>query len=879
MTPLPRGPARSGRSPLRPGSRTLSLLLPALLLPASAPTAAQEPEVRTPAPLPRAVPNENRTSAGRMVDGELLVELEAVLADWRPRGEDGPSLRAALWAEAGGPPRAPGPMIRAHVGTPIRVTLRNTLDHPVRLGGLGDRSGPPQPGSNPGAAPWLRATLVILGPGESREVRFTAGEPVTSFYTATVLGPPGEIPDPGALDGIYVVDPPGEPLDPDERFFMISASGAEGATPSVKTFLNGASWPFTERLTYTVGDTVRWRIVNLSGVQHPMHLHGFYFRVDARGDGGSETVYSAEERPFAVTDLMLETSTLRMSWVAGEPGNWLFHCHLIRHMGEPQLFNVDRQARAEGNHDEHEHEMAGLVTGITVLPAAGHTEVDPVPTRQIDLWTGTRPGALADGAELGFVIQDGAVPAPDSTHVPGNTLVLRRGEPTRITVHNRLPFPLAVHWHGLELRSLYDGVGHWSGHPGSTRPPVPSDDSMSVVITPPRAGTFMYHTHGEPGYELAQGLYGGFLVLEPGEVLDPAADRLFVLASRGARIDAYPAINGREEAPPERFTPGRTVRLRFAHISPDELKTVRLLRDGEEMTWRARAKDGADLPAALRVEEPARFDLGVGETRDVEWTPPGPGLYLLEVRTTYYPERGGAQIQRVPFLVGEVAASAVAAAVRGTDLPVVELDGTTLGRYAGLYEPASPGAEGAPPSFRFFLIEGRLHGEEQVPPGGPPPAGPPPLPPYLLPLGEHLFAFATFDAGVITGVDPARRARFVEGSEGIEAVEILSGEAVAGRLERAADVVLTEEELDRLVGEWALPGGGGSLRTVREGNTLVLVDPGGGLNAVPPVSETRFLLPFAGPGAELEFVLEGGVATEAMLRFPGQPPLRMPRIP
>ena len=47
-----------------------------------------------------AIPNDHRSSAGRMADGVLHVELEAVLTEWRPRCVDGPVLRAAAVAEA-----------------------------------------------------------------------------------------------------------------------------------------------------------------------------------------------------------------------------------------------------------------------------------------------------------------------------------------------------------------------------------------------------------------------------------------------------------------------------------------------------------------------------------------------------------------------------------------------------------------------------------------------------------------------------------------------------------------------------------------------------------------------------------------------------------
>ena len=53
--------------------------------------------------------------------------------------------------------------------------------------------------------------------------------------------------------------------------------------------INGRSWPHTERLDFAQGDSVHWRVVNLTGVDHPMHLHGFYFRVDGEGRRRSRT--------------------------------------------------------------------------------------------------------------------------------------------------------------------------------------------------------------------------------------------------------------------------------------------------------------------------------------------------------------------------------------------------------------------------------------------------------------------------------------------------------------------------------------------------------------------------------------------------------------
>ena len=129
-------------------------------------------------------------------------------------------------------------------------------------------------------------------------------------------------------------------------------------------------------------------------------------------------------------------------------------------------------------------------------------------------------------------------------------------------------------------------------------------------------------------------------------------DRLFVLASRGATLDADAAINGRGIQPAQHFSVGKTYRLRFTHISLDDVKHVRLLLNGKPVMWRPFAKDGATLPAANRVETEAKQRMDVGETYDFEWTPAAPGVYVLEVATDYYPARGTTAMQRIAFGVG-----------------------------------------------------------------------------------------------------------------------------------------------------------------------------------------------------------------------------------
>ena len=839
-----------------------SLLIPAVLV------ALQPAPVHAQTAPPRAEPNDNRTPAGRMVHGELRVELEAVVAAWYPRGSDLPPVMTTVLAEVGHAPQVPGPLIRASAGTPVHVTIRNSLDRPIAVRGLTDR--PAVSATTRAQGPAFLPTFafadpLVVRPGETGEARFTPTAEVSSFYYVRTLprAPDARavaasvIPglDEGAFMGGLVIDASGAPA-ADERVLMITRWNTPGQGGTWKMMVNGLSWPFTERLEYAVGDTARWRIINASNVDHPMHLHGFYFTVDALGDTHTDTRYAVAERPLVVTQVMQEFSSMRLTWVPERPGNWLFHCHLVRHMGEAQHFAAERAAAASrGHEDEAAHPMdlmAGLITGITVRPSADGEPPDEAPARRIDLWTGERPGIFDGAPELAFVVQDGPEPpAPDSTRVPGSPLVLYRGEPTEIVVHNRLDFPLSVHWHGLELRSLYDGVGGWSGYPGTTRPPIAAGDSVRVLITPPRAGSFMYHTHGEPGHELSQGLYGPFLVLEPGETWDGDADRVYMLASRGATPDAVPAINGRTRPDPERFAPGRTYRLRFLHISADEFKRVRLLKDGEPVSWRPLARDGADLPPRVHVAGPATLGIGVGETYDVAWTPDDAGVYVLEVTTEFFPALGGTVVQRLAFGVGDVADSALNRAQRPprsiARVPVAE-----GARYVGTFVGYPVGVGGTPPELVLSLWQeqDRLYASGIMPVEWADEG----TPEQLAAVGDHSLA-PTRDLDGLTHL-LGMRYRFVETRQGLDRVEVEFDGQVVVELERVLALPLTEARLRRFVGAYGPDGSQETVTVMLHDGALHLIGADGS-QRLRPISSTRFALEGA-PDLRVDFeIVEG----------------------
>ena len=631
------------------------------------------------APTPLAQFEDYRRAAGARSADTLTASFSIREVRWRPERGAGAELPAFTFVEDGQPARVPGPLLRAPAGTLMRVMLHNTLGVRLAVFGLQDHAASRGMDSvmlEAGA----RATVSFRVTTAGTYYYFARVRPAVQHPTAPVPNdwPSGEKAE-GPLVGALVVDAVGTTPPPGERILLIHRwldddDPRVHHNPMFKMMVNGASWPNTERLRYTAGDTVHWRVINASATQHPMHLHGFYFTVTGHGDGTLDTLLTPAQQRRRVTQPLGGNETLSLTWVPERPGNWLFHCHLVRHMSLEQRIEpgtgMAGMGHASASVHHAEDNMAGLVMGIHVAPRAGASA-----SRAVALASGRNPGAPAarslrvvaterghvfgTSAGRSFVLQQGTTqPARDSLEFPGSTLVLRRGESTAITVINRLSAPLAVHWHGMEIESWYDGVGGWSGAGRSVRPPIAPGDSFVVRLTPARAGTFIYHSHDEAGAELGTGLYGALIVEDPGAPRDTTRDHVIVMGLLGGTGTELLAINGRTGASSLTLTPG-VHRLRFVSIPVNEEIGVSLVRDSVVQQWRALADDGAELPAAQQVTGTARRTVTAGQTFDVEVTVPAgvPADYALRFTTGWYPTdpraRKPSPTLRVPIIVAQ----------------------------------------------------------------------------------------------------------------------------------------------------------------------------------------------------------------------------------
>lgn len=603
----------------------------------------------------RVRPNDMRARAGVTMAGTVAIRMEARLAQWHPQGDDMPGVLIPVFAEIGRPAQVPGPLIRVPGGTNVIVTVRNMIPNQMlTIHGLHTR---------PAVGAAFNDSIQIA-PGTVHTLRFRLDRPGTYYYWGTTTGRSfnARTRADAQLTGVIVVDEPGVRT-PADRILVIGMMSDTAGSETTRFrqqelfVINGRSWPHTDRLIYEKGETVRWRVVNASADVHPMHLHGFYFRVHRRGNGRVDTTLTRAE--VANTERMRPGETMMMSWVPNRLGNWLFHCHTPRHVEPKGPLGMQLDPGAE----HHAHisgdpavAMGGLVAAIEIKPQEDDTTANqppplpPEPSRRLRMLLRPNAGSTPVLPYYGVTVVEGSNLAPDVERGQriGPPIVLNRGETVSINVLNSLPEPTSIHWHGIELDSYFDGVPGVSGIRPLLATQIAPNDSFDVRFTPPRAGTFIYHAHVNEPRQHSAGIAGALIVVDKGR-RDPARDIPVIFSSPSDRLEEDRAvlINGSLTPLALELRRGVTHRLRLINITTGRPGLLLELKDDTSyVSWRQIAKDGADLPTAARTTRLARQQVTIGETMDFEILVAQPGEYRLEARTA-----GGAILGILPIRV------------------------------------------------------------------------------------------------------------------------------------------------------------------------------------------------------------------------------------
>lgn len=221
----------------------------------------------------------------------------------------------------------PGPMIEVVEGDKVRVVVHNELPEPTIM----HWHGIDVPNAMDGVEGMIQDPIP---PGGSFTYEFTLEQNGTFFYHTHIAMQQGM-----GMVGLFIVHPKAAhspPVDRDIALIIQEWAILPGSTihntmsMEFNLFtLNGRAAPYVTPLVIKQGERVRLRLVNFSAIDHhPMHLHGMQFWVT-----GTEGGRIPETAWIPGNNVLVAVAQSRdIEFVAKNPGDWVFHCHMFHHM-------------------------------------------------------------------------------------------------------------------------------------------------------------------------------------------------------------------------------------------------------------------------------------------------------------------------------------------------------------------------------------------------------------------------------------------------------------------------------------------------------------------------------------------------------------------
>ncbi len=259
-----------------------------------------------------------------VADGVKVFTLNAEEVQW----ELIPGKAVTAWGYNG---QVPGPEIWVNEGDRIRVNFTNDLPVPTTIHWHGIAV-PNEMDGVPGV------TQDPIEPGGTFVYEFEA-KPSGTFWYHSHFDSARQL-DMG-LSGAFVIKGADEPAY-DKEFVQLldewirlpeGRNGWEGVTHAGHNnaeynwfTINGTSFPATPNMVVAQGDRVRVRIINAGYQAHPMHLHGKRMTVVAKDGVPLPQPYEAD------TVLVGSGERYDFEFLADDPGDWMFHCHILHHV-------------------------------------------------------------------------------------------------------------------------------------------------------------------------------------------------------------------------------------------------------------------------------------------------------------------------------------------------------------------------------------------------------------------------------------------------------------------------------------------------------------------------------------------------------------------
>lgn len=239
--------------------------------------------------------------------------------------EIAPGMKANLWGYNG---QSPGPTIEAVEGDKVRIFVTNKLPEHTTIHWHGILLPCGMDGVGGLTQPHIKAGKTFVYEFVLKKSGTFMYHPHADEMVQMAMG----------MMGSFVVhprDPKFMRVDRDFVFLIGSYDIATGSyVPKVNTMTDFNLWTWNSRvfpgidhLVVSKGDRVRVRMGNLSMTAHPIHMHGYDFKVTCT-DGG----WVPESARWPEVTIDIPVGAMRaFEFVADEPGDWAFHCHKSHH--------------------------------------------------------------------------------------------------------------------------------------------------------------------------------------------------------------------------------------------------------------------------------------------------------------------------------------------------------------------------------------------------------------------------------------------------------------------------------------------------------------------------------------------------------------------
>ncbi|OGG15364.1 hypothetical protein A3D77_07530 [Candidatus Gottesmanbacteria bacterium RIFCSPHIGHO2_02_FULL_39_11] len=258
----------------------------------------------------------------KVENGEKVFNLTTQPVKWNILKD----VTVTAWAYNG---MIPGPLIRVTEGDKVKILVKNNLSEPTTIHWHGI-----QVPNNMDGIP--DETQKPIAPTETFTYEFIAKPAGTYWYHshydsdkqisvglsgAFIIEPKGGLASKPDIDKILMLNE-WRVID-DQTYAAMPATGMDGNFFTI----NGKAFPETETLNVKIGQKVRLRFIGSGQMIHPMHLHGFPFKIVATD--GNDVLESAQWIKDTVS--VAPGERYDVEFTPDRPGKWMLHCHIPHH--------------------------------------------------------------------------------------------------------------------------------------------------------------------------------------------------------------------------------------------------------------------------------------------------------------------------------------------------------------------------------------------------------------------------------------------------------------------------------------------------------------------------------------------------------------------